>query len=154
MRDVGCAARWVRGGFGVSLTLHKSDGTPAVSAKEQGQVIAEEWRPRWTEIPETRFQRSQPELQAICDAFGQRVPPFPRPSRWDVRDIRRECGNTAAGIDGLSFKKFAGLPDLHLTLLCELYDAMDSGAQFPVSWQQARLVCLPKQGGEHDPSPF
>ena len=97
---------------GASLARHKADGTPAVSAKEQGQVIADEWRPRWTEIPETRFQRNQRELQAICDAFGHRVPPFPRPSRWSVRDIRRECRNTAAGIDGLSFKQFAGLPDL------------------------------------------
>lgn len=147
MRDVGCAARWVRASFASTMALKKADGTPATSPKEQGEVIANEWRPRWTEIPEARFQKNRHELQAVCNAFGRRVPPCPQPPHWSVRDIRQECRNTAAGIDGLSFGQFAGLPELHLSLLGEFYDALDAGMNFPSCWTQARLVCIAKEDG-------
>ena len=147
MRDVGCAARWVRAASAHSLSLKQADGSPAISPAEIGQAVAAEGEPIWEEVPECRFLQDHAELERVAGAFGRRALPYTEPTAWSPDAVRQECRNSAAGPDGLSYSHFAGLPQEHLVLLAKLYDALDRGLAFPSSWHQAKLICVSKTDG-------
>ena len=147
MRDMQCAARWVRHSDLPSPCFLNSDGSPAMNPKEQGHAISRERMPRWTESPEAALPAQLNQTQAFAASLASEATPFMAPPVWNLTDIIAALRTSAAGLDGLTFQHFRSLDQIYLQALAFFFTALDLGMPFPSSWSQARLVCIPKEDG-------
>ena len=143
MTNLGHAARWVRDGLASPATIGSDILTPA----ERGQEILEEWLPRWTQPADEADRLAGVSLQVQQLSVRYDVHPWSARDPWTPASIVQHCRDSAPGLDGFAFDKFAALDPCFLEMLCELFNAFDRGLPFPEVWAHARLVCLRKPDG-------
>ncbi|CAL1159659.1 unnamed protein product [Cladocopium goreaui] len=79
MRDMQCAARWVRHSDLPSPCFLNSDGSPAMNPKEQGHAISRERMPRWTESPEAALPAQLNQAQVFAASLASEACHSPVP---------------------------------------------------------------------------
>lgn len=121
MRDMQCAARWVRHSDLPSPCFLNSDGSPAMNPKEQGHAISRERMPRWTESPEAALPAQLNQAQAFAASLAPEATPFMAPPVWNLTDIIAALRTSAAGLDGLTFQHFRSLDQIYLQALADFF---------------------------------
>lgn len=92
MRDMQCAARWVRHSDLPSPCFLNSDGSPAMNPKEQGHAISRGRMPRWTESPEAALPAQLNQAQAFAASLASEATPFMAPPVCSFAHQRGQFG--------------------------------------------------------------
>jgi hypothetical protein len=123
MTNLGHAARWVRDGLVSPATIGSDILTPA----ERGQQILEEWLLRWMQPADEAGRLAGVSLQVQQLSVRYDVHPWSARDPWTPASIVQHCRDSAPGLDGFAFDKFAALDPCFLEMLCELFNAFDRG---------------------------
>lgn len=128
--------------------LKKEDGSWARSNQEKADLFAQHLAGVFTPFPS---QSTQEEETRIKEALHNDIVPVNLPNKFrktEVKEVIKRSVNIkkAPGQDQISGKILRELPEVGITILTYIFNAMLKLEYFPNQWKTAQIILIPKQG--------
>eukprot|EP00662_Eupelagonemidae_sp_cell21_P003736 gene3736-biopygen34283 len=130
-------------------TLLRADGTTTGNIEEMDKALHAAWMPIFAKYSDAN---PEPPWKPFRDRFGKYIKKHPQPlSPLTADELRktlaRMSGSSAGGMEGWRPAELKALPTPLLTLLADVFNAIEATGEWPAALEKASITLIPKGNG-------